>query len=185
KIYFCFIFPNKMFLIFIQSLFIIVFIIALIIGLGFGLYYSVMYIEEHTYAAKDKIEMIIQGILILHIYLLLRGMRIFVIVFSLISNLIFYNLLSSYPYILASNVNFIAGCVAAFINHFLFLQTTIANNYNALEIILYFIIFVWVVPFCFFLSLTANDDTFPVKGNIKRKTWIGRILERVKYAASK
>ncbi|TBT96532.1 putative Erv26-like transmembrane adaptor protein [Hamiltosporidium tvaerminnensis] len=167
-----------MFLIFLNSILILLGLIATIIGLAVGLYKAVQFIEDKTYAAKKRIENIITAVSIFHIFLILRKFSLFLVGFSLCIQFLFYSLLDIYPAILPTNIYFVVGSLMAVINHFLFLRALVKGDHYILEMIFYFIVVVWLTPFCFFLSLSANDETLPVKGT-KTKTRAGELIKRL------
>lgn len=152
--------------------------ISTLAGLGIGLYKAVEYIEDKTYAAKSKIEQIILVISLLHVILLFRGVNFFLIIYSLAIQGLFYTLLEIYPNISPGNPTFIVGSLMALGNHFLMLRAMIIGRHYLLEMIFAFIVFVWATPFCFFLSLSANDEALPIKGR-KTNTWIGRFVKSI------
>lgn len=167
-----------MFLEFIKSIALILILLATLTFLGIFLYKTVEYIEDKTFAAKVKIEQIIITISCLHILLIFRRVSFFLVIYSLVIQGIFYNLLQYYPNIQPSNPNFIIGSLMALGNHFLMLRSMILGNNYLVEMVLIFIVIVWCTPFCFFLSLSANDEALPVKGK-KTNTWIGKMLGKV------
>ncbi|EJW01846.1 hypothetical protein EDEG_03675 [Edhazardia aedis USNM 41457] len=151
--------------------------IAALLAMAVGLYKAVEYIEDRTYAAKKKIEQIIIAISVAHIILLFRRVGFFIVIYSLVIQYIFYSLLEIYPYVQPTNLTFIVGSLMALGNHFLILRAMILNNNYLLEMIFAFLVFVWATPFCFFLSLSANDEAFPTTGK-KNSTLIGKFIKR-------
>ncbi|KAG0436614.1 Testis Expressed Sequence [Dictyocoela muelleri] len=173
-----------MILIFVKSILAIILIFGILLGLSISLYYSIRYIEEHTFAAKNKIDKIIKSIMILHLLPLIRGIGIPIVLFSLLVQLLFYNLLDLYPDIKPSNLQFLFGGFLALVNHFWFLKSAIEKNLYTLEVVFYFVFIVWVTPFCFFMSLSANEDTLPQQGK-KRETWVGKFVKNLFIGFSK
>ncbi|KAF7682435.1 Testis Expressed Protein [Astathelohania contejeani] len=167
-----------MFVLFLKSILALVLVSSIIIGGGIGLYRAVNYIEEHTYAAKHRISIVIRSIMAFHLIVLLRGLPLSITLFSLVVQAIFYQLLDSYPLIRPNDPYFVAGTVLAFINHFLFLKVLVKGYLSLLESGLYFIIGVWTTPFCFFLSLSANDEAIMTKER-RNATWLGNIFKSV------
>lgn len=167
-----------MILLFVQSILILLAISAVVILAALFLYQVVVYVEDHAMAAKKRIESIIAVVSALHLLLLLRSVSIFQIIFSLSIQYIFYNLLMKYPNFSATDPYFILGSAMALINHFLVLRLLILN-YWIWEVIAYFLVFVWTTPFCFYVSLSVNDDMFVPMRNAKRETLLGSVLKRV------
>lgn len=166
-----------MFIEFLKSIFVIIAVFGCFAGLGIGMYKAVEYIEDKTYAAKRRIEQIIIAISALHIILVFRGVSIFLVIYSLIIQYIFYTLLETYPNVQAYNPLFIIGSLLALGNHFMMLRAMIIGHNYLIEMVFSFLVFVWATPFCFFLSLSANDDALPVKGK-KTNTLIKRIVKK-------
>lgn len=168
-----------MLLLFFQSLGILLLISGGIIGCAIFLYKTVIYIEDHTMAFKSKLKDIIIFISLFHIILLLRGVNIFQLIYSVSIQFIFYNLYLKYPYFVISDPLLILGSIMALINHFLILRLLVFDYY-ILEIITYFILCVWFTPFCFYVSLSANDELMTdLHKNKKVRTIIGNMIERV------
>ncbi|KAI5181197.1 hypothetical protein NEOKW01_1416 [Nematocida sp. AWRm80] len=154
-----------------------------IIGCALGfvacLYKGIHFIEEYPNRAKEKIRLLIYTVLVLHTILLFRGFSIMLIGFSLLCQFMFYNLLEDYPNIETGGAGFISAVVMAFLNHMFFLNNMFKHRLNMFEIIFYFVIIVWAVPFMFFLSLTANDDVITIPGVKKpiKRTFAGKIID--------
>lgn len=170
-----------MFGIFLDSIFVLIIVVGSILGLVLLIYKAVIFIENTPYAAKKKIEKLISAILISHLWLFFRHYSYFLVIFSFISNFLFYQMLEDYPKIQIESPFFISGIVCTLINHFMFLKVLAEYKIFVLEIFFYFAIFVWTTPFCFFLSLGANDDLVDnsLGRKIKRKTYIHVLVERI------
>ncbi len=168
-----------MIVLFLKSIGVLFAIIGAIVLLGAGLMHSVAFIEDRTYAAKRRIDVIIKVICVAHILLWVRGVSVFIVLFSLVVQYLFYALLDVYPAFEPTNAFFISGTICAFINHFLFLRELVVNKIGVTETIVYFVVFVWVTPFCFFLSLGANDESFATKNKKGRSTLIGNLFKKI------
>lgn len=169
-----------MFILFLfKTIFIGLSFIAFCIGFVSFIYKAINHIEEHPSKAKEKIRFIIYGVCAMHIVLLFRGFRILLVLFSIGCQLLFLNLLDGYPDIETSGAGFIIAVSATFVNHMFFLGSMLKRKIGLIEIFFYFFIIVWSVPFSFFLSLTANDDTVTIPGAKKpiRRTFAGKILD--------
>lgn len=164
--------------IFLKSIGILVLCVGGVIFIGAGLARAVTYIEDKAYAAKRKIGNIIKVICAMHFVLWLRGVSVFIILYSLLVQYLFYSILDIYPAFEPTNYYFIAGTVGALINHFLFLRELVVNKLGVVELVLYFFFFVWTTPFCFFLSLGANDESFATR-NKKRTTILGNLIKKI------
>lgn len=167
--------------VFFKSLFILAASVSGIIGFGVGIIKAIEYIEDKAYAAKKHIEKIIQVSALLHIILLFRGVSILQILFSLTIQYSFFCLLEAYPTIKMENPFFVYGSVASLINHFLVIRFLFTSKIRILEIVFHFLL-IWITPFCFFVSLSANDEVLIVSGDRKiNNTFIGKILREYVY----
>ncbi|KRH92413.1 hypothetical protein M153_6262000310 [Pseudoloma neurophilia] len=168
-----------MFVLFIQSLGILALIAAAIVGAAIGLYKTVIYIEDHTIAFKETIFQIIMAVSFLHVVMLFRGVGILQVLFSAIIQFIFYNLYLKYPDFSLTDPFLITGSVMALINHFLVLRLLIFQFWIP-EVIFYFFFCVWFTPFCFYVSLSANEDIMTDLHRKKRvRTVLGDLIGRV------
>lgn len=168
-----------MFLLFFQSLLVLALIACGIIGAALGLYKTVIYIEDHTMAFKERILQIIMAVGLLHIFMVFRGVGLLHVLYSASIQYIFYNLYLKYPYFQISDPFLIVGSVMALINHFLTLRLLIFK-FSILEVIFYFIFCVWLVPFCFYVSLSANEDVLTDLDRKKKvRTVLGDLIGRV------
>lgn len=170
-----------MFFVFLKSLFLVAVSITVLFMFGLGIVNAIDYIEDKAYAAKKHIGTIIQVSSVLHAILLFRGVSILQILFSLSVQYAFYCLLDIYPLVKMDNPYFIYGTVASLLNHFLVIRLIFAKPaVYGLEIVFYFAL-IWITPFCFFLSLSANDEVLFVKGKATSNTLIGNLLKRYFY----
>ncbi|OAG30119.1 hypothetical protein NEDG_01702 [Nematocida displodere] len=151
------------------------------IGFVASLYKAIHFIEEYPSRAKEKITLLIYGVCLMHTLLFLRGFSLVAIAFSLVSQLLFFNLLDSYPQIETAGAGFICAVIMAFLNHMYFLNSMLKQKTGIFEIFFYFFVIVWAVPFTFFLSLTANDETLGIPGGRKpmKRTFAGRVMDRL------
>lgn len=163
---------------FLRSIIFLILGFSTIVGLVACIYKSVLFIERKPHAAKKNIYLIIHTITILHLILLIRGYSKLLILFSLSIIFIFYQLMYNYPDVQIESPYFIIGTIMTLVNHFLFLRVLADNSHPVVEVLVYFIIFVWIVPFCFFLSLSANDMLIH-EGIKKKETYLYKLLKGV------
>merc|ERR1719204_1738752 len=70
-------------------------------------------------------------------------------------------LLSSFPLFSVSSPSFILSVVMVLINHYFAFSHFGENYYPFSEVMAYFTICMWLVPFAFFVSLSANENVLP------------------------
>ncbi|WUR02346.1 testis expressed 261 (TEX261) [Vairimorpha necatrix] len=163
---------------FLKSLFIFFGSIATLILIGLGIIKSIEYIEDQAYSAKKKIKNIIYGCVIAHLYFLIRGKSILHTAFSLSIQYSFFCLLQVYPIIKLDNPYFIYGTLASLVNHFLVIRFLFYRSLFTVEILSIFLL-IWITPFCFFISLSANDEVIIVKGKTTVNTMIGNYIKKI------
>ena len=163
---------------FLLSIFYLILGLGFIIGLVCTVWKSVIFIETRPHAAKKNITSLIHLVAILHIIPLIRGYSFKLLIYSELIVLIFYQLIYNYPDVQLDSPYFIIGTILTLINHFLFLRVLADNLYHPIEVVLYFCVFVWVVPFCFYLSLSANDMLIH-EGGKKRETYLGKFFKQL------
>ncbi|EQB60614.1 tex261-like protein [Vairimorpha apis BRL 01] len=149
-----------------------------LVGLGLGIIKSIEYIEDRAYSAKNKIKRIVEISMLLHFYLLLRCKSIFQTIFSLSIQYSFYCMLEIYPIVKLDNPYFIYGTLASLVNHFLVIRMLFYTNLYSFEVLFVFAL-IWITPFCFFISLSANDEVIVVKGKTTTNTLIGNFFKKL------
>lgn len=166
-----------MILSFLKTTGIFIAIIASLIGVGVGIVRAIDYIEENPYAAKAKIQAVLYGVVIAHIFFLFSGLPFYHIIFSLSIQYTFNTFFDAYPVIKPEDPRFIYGVVGSFLNHFLLIKHYFNKNPGVLSVILAFAI-IWITPFSFFFSMSAAEDTlFLNKSTKATKTYARMALE--------
>ncbi|EGF83968.1 hypothetical protein BATDEDRAFT_21588 [Batrachochytrium dendrobatidis JAM81] len=150
--------------------------------LASGLYFLAEFVEENTVLSKKiigyaiwfyrpKLQAISDKMSCFHLYsqisvgshmmLLMDGFPWTGVVFSLVCHAWYSTMLPSFPAIEATSVKFIISCLLAVADHFVWFFYFSSRHYSISEIGSFFAILVWMVPFLFFISLSANDYTLP------------------------
>ncbi|NXQ21121.1 TX261 protein, partial [Peucedramus taeniatus] len=80
---------------------------------------------------------------------------------GLFSNLVYLGLLQSFPCIVLSSSNFLLSCVLVLVNHYLAFQYFAEEFYLFSEVLAYFTFCLWLIPFAFFVSLSAGENVLP------------------------
>ncbi|EOB13692.1 Protein TEX261 [Nosema bombycis CQ1] len=167
-----------MFGIFLKSLLVVVGSIVGLLSVGLGIIKAIDYIEDKAFAAKKRIKQIIEISMGLHLYFLIRGGSFLHVLFSLSIQYSFYCMLDIYPIIKLDNPYFIYGTLASLVNHFLIIRMLFFRQFYSLEVICFFFL-IWITPFCFFISLSANDEVIVVKGKTTCNTLVGNLLKKI------
>ncbi|KAG7928064.1 hypothetical protein KL925_001364 [Ogataea polymorpha] len=154
--------------------------VAVTLSIASGLYYLSELVEENTELTKRLLGRLIKGTAAYLILLwLFDGFPLKLTIFSLFSYFIYYQNLRKFPNIDLTGSIFFATCVLALLNHFLWFRhfnnpyvPTIDERLNPdfklphypsfTEIASFFGLCVWLIPFGFFISLSANENTLPM-----------------------
>ncbi len=111
---------------------------------------------------------VILFVLVLHgLMAVLEDFPLPLIALGLVSHATYFTLLKRFPTIVITDVKFIASCVLAVSSHVLWFRhfTSADTYYPFSEILAFFLFCVWIVPFGFFVSLSANDSALPHVGS--------------------
>ncbi|KAE9533846.1 hypothetical protein AGLY_008925 [Aphis glycines] len=137
--------------------------IALIsVFIGAGVYYLAEFVEEHTALTKKVIKWTIHVVIICHIGLyLFDNIPLTLIALGVLSHLIYYFLLTDFPNFNLTSLSFISSIILLLGNHVLAFKYFRQRYTTLSEVFSYFTVCLWMVPFMFILSLSANDNTFP------------------------
>ncbi|KAG0300657.1 erv26 super protein, partial [Dissophora globulifera] len=101
-------------------------------------------------------------VVLLHLSLwILDGLPFTKIVFSLGCHAVYSLNLANFPYINLLSVPFLLSCVLVLADHFIWFQFFARHYYSFASIASFFGICVWMVPFVYFISLSANDNALP------------------------
>uniref|UniRef100_A0A8C9NKY8 Protein TEX261 n=1 Tax=Serinus canaria TaxID=9135 RepID=A0A8C9NKY8_SERCA len=80
---------------------------------------------------------------------------------GLFSNFMCLELLRSFPCIVLTSSNFLLSCVLVVVNHYLAFQYFAEEFYLFSEVLAYFTFCLWLIPFAFFVSLSAGENVLP------------------------
>ncbi len=136
---------------------------CLTISVAAGMYYVAELIEEYTTVAKRIIRLILIIVTSLNILLILFETQFTwtLCAIGLISNIIYFFILADFPVIGFLSPTFLFSMLLLVIHHYFAFSFFNNHYYPFPEILAYFTIFVWIIPFCFVLSLSANDYVLP------------------------
>lgn len=127
-----------------------------------ALYYVAELIEEYTSVTSK----VLQGMLMAScaIYLglwVFEGFPFTIIGIGLFTNLVEFGLLRTFPFIQVSSPNFILTVVLVVVNHYFAFRYFSEVYYSFSEILSFFTLCLWLIPFTFFVSLSAGDNVLP------------------------
>ncbi|KAI9034237.1 TEX261 protein [Hyaloraphidium curvatum] len=134
------------------------------LSLAAGLYYLAEFVEEYSTLSKKIIRYTLWTLVVLHIPLLVVDrFPWWRVGFGILCHLFYSLLLKTFPMISLTSPEFIGSCVLAVGDHFLWFNYFSSRYASFWEISTFFGIFVWLVPFMFFVSLSAADNVLPLQ----------------------
>ncbi|XP_060565478.1 protein TEX261-like [Ruditapes philippinarum] len=137
-------------------------ILVVTLSIAAGLYYLAELVEEYTVFTSKVIRYLIIFNTSVYICLLLfEEMPFFTILFGLLGNGAYFLLLREFPYFALSSPGFIGSVVSVVLNHYLAFSHFTQEWYPFHEVLAYFTVCLWMVPFAFFVSLSANENVLP------------------------
>lgn len=141
-------------------------IIFAILCIAAGLYYIAETIEEYTESSRKIMQTMCFGVFVLTILLwFLDGIPLFMMLTGIFANSLYYILLQSFPFISMTSPLFIGSCFAFALKHYVALKH-FADVYVPFdEVVGYFIVCCWVLPFTILISTTAGDNVLPYTNN--------------------
>uniref|UniRef100_A0A8C2SAD3 Protein TEX261 n=1 Tax=Capra hircus TaxID=9925 RepID=A0A8C2SAD3_CAPHI len=127
-----------------------------------GLYYLAELIEEYTVATSRIIKYMIwfSTAVLIGLYVFER-FPTYMIGVGLFTNLVYFGLLQTFPFIMLTSPNFILSCGLVVVNHYLAFQFFAEEYYPFSEVLAYFTFCLWIIPFAFFVSLSAGENVLP------------------------
>ncbi|XP_019861396.1 PREDICTED: protein TEX261-like [Amphimedon queenslandica] len=133
-----------------------------VFSLAAGLYYLAELIEEYSVIAKKAISGLTIFVLLCHVGLLLfDGFPWLLISAGVLCHLCYASLLSTFPNISLMSLGFIGGTIFLVASHVLAFRYFSEEWYTFQEVVAFFFVCEWVVPFSLFISLSANDLVLP------------------------
>lgn len=132
------------------------------LSIAAGLYYLAELVEEYTVMTAKVIRSITIMTLLIYLGLFLfEDLTTIMVACGVFSQIIHLLLLSSFPFFNLLSPAFILSVVMVIVNHYLAFQFFGDHYYPFSEVMAYFTICQWMVPFAFFVSLSANENVLP------------------------
>ncbi|RUP44240.1 transmembrane adaptor Erv26-domain-containing protein [Jimgerdemannia flammicorona] len=133
------------------------------LSLACGLYYLAELVEEYTVLTKKIIKYSTAVVVTTHFLLwIVDGYPFTRIAFSLLCHGVYSMNLQTFPFISLSSPPFLASCALVLVDHFVWFQYFTRHYAPFGDIAAFFGICVWLVPFAYFISLSANDNALPL-----------------------
>ncbi|CEP12590.1 hypothetical protein [Parasitella parasitica] len=133
-----------------------------VLSLACGLYYLAELVEEYSVYTKKVIKWMTACIISLHVlFWIFDGLPFFHLAFSIFCHCVYSLNLKNFPFISLSSIQFLSSCVLVFADHFLWFNYFTKHYKPFMDIAAFFGLCVWLVPFAYFISLSANDNALP------------------------
>ncbi|CAD7089626.1 unnamed protein product [Hermetia illucens] len=141
---------------------IVVHIFFVTVSVAAGLYYLAELVEEYSVTAKRTINWIILGTSAIYVlFIFTDKLPWSVILCGLGAQLFHLLIMKNFPFVEFLSFPFLGTIAMLVANHFLAFQYFTSNYHPFSEVLAYFTLCIWVVPFALFVSLSANDNVLP------------------------
>ena len=121
-------------------------------------------VEEYTHTTKKVLRIAILCVLSAHVLgWLFEDLPKTCLFVGIVAHGCYLLLLRSFPFIELLSVKFIGSALLLLANHAIWFRHFTLAYYPFPEIVAYFLLFVWLVPFVFFISLSANENSLPLR----------------------
>jgi len=132
------------------------------ISIAAGLYYIAEFVEEYTVLSKKIIRIFILATSSIHVGLLLfEDFPLTMTAFGMIAQAAHLYILQSFPYVSLTSPGLIVTVILLVINHYFAFTYFAKIFFNFSEVMAYFTLCLWLVPFALFVSLSANENVLP------------------------
>uniref|UniRef100_A0A182QFG0 Protein TEX261 n=1 Tax=Anopheles farauti TaxID=69004 RepID=A0A182QFG0_9DIPT len=132
------------------------------ISIAAGLYYLAELVEEYTVIAKKVIKWMVAVTTVLYvIFIFTENFSWTMMLCGLGAQALHALILNHFPYVRFLSPAFIGAVVLLVANHYLALVYFQLQYHTFSEVLAYFTLCLWLVPFALFVSLSANDNVLP------------------------
>uniref|UniRef100_T1JH68 Protein TEX261 n=1 Tax=Strigamia maritima TaxID=126957 RepID=T1JH68_STRMM len=133
-----------------------------------GLYYLAELIEEFTVITCKAIKTVIMITIVIYIGLFLfEDLPVSLVICGAFSQVMHLLILRTFPYFVLTSIPFIVASILLIVNHYLAFSYFSQVYYPFSEVMAFFTVCVWIVPFAFFVSLSANENILPTYSESK------------------
>ncbi|CAK1550188.1 unnamed protein product [Leptosia nina] len=154
-----------MFLYLLSILSLIVQAVFVTLAIAAGLYYLAELVEEYTVMAKYVISWTVVATTVIHLALIaFEDIPLYLNGLGLLQQLFHAFLLRDFPVFRLTSVTFICAVLNLILHHYCAFKYFGSMYYGFSEVLAYFTLCLWVVPFALFVSLSANDYVLPTTG---------------------
>ncbi|XP_055383402.1 protein TEX261 [Condylostylus longicornis] len=136
------------------------------IAIAAGLYYLAELVEEYTVIAKKIISwLVIFTTSIYVLFIFVDDLPWTMVLCGLTEQLFHFIIMKDFPYVEFFSFSFLGAVLLLIINHILAFREFATIYYPFSEVMAYFTLCLWLVPFALFISLSANNNVLPTTVN--------------------
>uniref|UniRef100_A0A131YT13 Protein TEX261 n=1 Tax=Rhipicephalus appendiculatus TaxID=34631 RepID=A0A131YT13_RHIAP len=133
-----------------------------VLAVAAGLYYLAELVEEFTVMTGKVIRILILVTLAIYIGLFaFEDLPMTMIGCGMLSQVMHMLVLRTFPFFNLYSVPFLSATALVILNHYLAFNFFSNKAYTLSEVLAYFTLCLWLVPFAFVVSLNANDSVLP------------------------
>lgn len=132
------------------------------VSIAAGLYYLAELVEEYTVLAKKVITwMIVGSVLLYAVFIFTERFTWTLILCGVGAHGLHAAILKNFPYVKFLSPSFLGAVILLLLNHYLAFIYFQQQFHPFTEVMAYFTLCLWLVPFALFVSLSANDNVLP------------------------
>ncbi|XP_058830309.1 protein TEX261 [Topomyia yanbarensis] len=132
------------------------------VSIAAGLYYLAELVEEYTVTAKRIITwMVIASVLLYVIFIFTEQFSWTMLLCGMGAQALHVVILKNFPYVKFLSLSFLGAVILLLVNHYLAFIYFQQQHHPFTEVMAYFTLCLWLVPFALFVSLSANDNVLP------------------------
>lgn len=132
------------------------------VSIAAGLYYLAELVEEYTVTAKKVITWLVVGSVALYVvFIFTERFSWTMVLCGLGAQALHAAILKNFPYVKFMSPSFLGAVVLLLVNHYLAFIYFQQQYHPFAEVMAYFTLALWLVPFALFVSLSANDNVLP------------------------
>ncbi|KAL0808593.1 hypothetical protein ABMA28_013034 [Loxostege sticticalis] len=151
-----------LFLYLISILALVVQAVFVTLAIAAGMYYLAELVEEYTVMTKYVISWTVALTAAIHIGLMIfEDIPLHLNGLGLLQQLLHAALLREFPVVRVTSLAFVASVSTLVLHHYFAFKFFGTVFYKFSEVLAYFTLCLWVVPFALFVSLSANDYVLP------------------------
>ncbi|XP_055620352.1 protein TEX261 isoform X1 [Toxorhynchites rutilus septentrionalis] len=132
------------------------------VSIAAGLYYLAELVEEYTVIAKKIISwMVVVSVLLYVVFIFTERFSWTMLVCGLGAQVLHAVILKNFPFVKFLSPSFLGAVALLLVNHYLAFVYFQWQYHPFSEVMAYFTLCLWLVPFALFVSLSANDNVLP------------------------